>query len=330
MSFGAAVLLHAALYRFVATRPRIAPTSAPLPRNVVELNELPARVLPKLLPPTAPLPRADIHRPTLPKSSPLTSTSTSTSPSPPPRVDLFPKGMYALRDTPPNADRGDLGSSRLKATLDTGRDEHAMKSGLVDPTWRQAERAADGAFKPPAEIVDRRPSAQIFAHQMKERWAAPVQEEPAHFQDMLRDADRALAPNLNPEHARRAQNHFAQPVEWTNVELEAIIDAAGAIVELRIVKHSATKALDELALQTLRDALTKNSVRDPKGKTRSRWEFAASVWFTPPKAMPVEGAAGKVTGAVIEMMSVDFDGKSDHAFKRNVSTRVKLLSRTRE
>jgi TonB family protein len=110
-----------------------------------------------------------------------------------------------------------------------------------------------------------------------------------------------------------------------------LVDANGALLDIRVVAPSGQARLDELALAAVRQAVARRPPRAGTGRTRARFIVEAGATISLPQVMAMQDlGGGKQTGAVIKGLSLSFDestgkiGGFDHPIKKHVRTGVSL------
>jgi TonB family protein len=126
-----------------------------------------------------------------------------------------------------------------------------------------------------------------------------------------------------------SQEAADQPARWYETDIEAAVDAAGALLAARVAASSGRGGLDEAALAAVRAAIVAQPVRDPRGPTVARFRVAAARAVRLPRTNPVL-RRGRLVG-LSPQVPIAFDEVRGEAhpitpFAEEVRTRVTLLS----
>lgn len=236
--------------------------------------------------------------------------------------DLFARAALAAA-----LDRGGArGDRRAAGPLDEAAGRARARSGQVDPAWRDLERSIDARFVPTLDDVTSQPAGALLAAQLRAgfRHADEIGRADRHHLDSTGSAGDWFALD---DKLRAEQAHFADAAEWRSAEVEVLVDADGALLELRLVCPSGRARLDAVALAAVRQAVARRPPRAGPGRTRARFVVAAAATVTPPELMT---GAGGLPAAVVNLLTLKLDESTatlraaDHPLHVAVATRVTL------
>ena len=186
------------------------------------------------------------------------------------------------------------------------------RSGAIAPAYRDLERSLQAQFQPAAADVTARSAAQLLIAQYR----AGLGRDPRQ------PANLGIAA-------------YDQPAEWQHTEVEVVVDAAGQLVDARILVPSGRAHLDQLALDAARAAVAVHPPRattPPARSQRVRFAVESGVSVMPIDAapLPMPGTT-QPNGAVVNFTKMHFDesratvSKPDVVGHATVHTRVTLL-----
>jgi Gram-negative bacterial TonB protein C-terminal len=231
-------------------------------------------------------------------------------------------------DAPSRSHEGDEETAlRVQKLVDGAAGVATVESGRVDPAWRDAERQIDGAFRPSAELVSRDSTGQLLLRQLGE---GERQSRPSVRADPVSGSAGGAIDRWNgaADEAAEAHRRANRQGQWTEAEIETVVDERGEVVSAVVVSRSGNRAFDQAALAAVRRGLSRRRVRDPRGKMVARWLVQAGVsTFIPPGTVLLDKQGRTLPGATL--FSLTFDettGKIGlrHPLQKSVSTRVQL------
>ena len=240
-------------------------------------------------------------------------------------IDLFSPGALgaAIDHVGARADRPAGG------LLDDAAGRERARSGQVNPAWRDVERSVDASFHPTFDQVTSRSVGALLIWQLRSgfRHADEVGAPGRHHLDATGSAGDWFELD---QKLRNVQSHFAEPGEWRSTEVEVLVDASGALIEIEVVSRSGRARFDALALEAVRQAVASRPPRAGSGRTRARFLVEAGAAVTPPQVMTSSDAGGGQPAGVLNLFSLKFDESTgkvsgyDHPLHKQVSTRVTL------
>jgi TonB family protein len=222
------------------------------------------------------------------------------------------------------ADREEA-AARARGWLREAVGEAQVAGGMVDPAWRDAERAAAVAYQPRASQI----TSENVAYTYFKQWqhARPQAGGPTDGAARAIDPSAVKIDDLGMQQFVAAQQALAEPAEWLVTQVDVTVDRDGAVLAIGVAVPSGRRALDRQALDAVRRTLERRPVVDPRGRVTARFAVEAAVIAPPPPVMPVVGPGGAIIGA-----GADIVGLVTRAARyaktgdtREVRTRVRLV-----
>lgn len=206
--------------------------------------------------------------------------------------------------------------------------EAAVKSGSVDPIWRELERDMEKRFAPPMRTVTSASRAELAVRQLVR--PLPLVPEKSKVGWLARQDSRI---RLEDE-IRAIQDAYDEPAVGRQVEVDVELDGEGHVVAVRLVTPTKSPEFNQEALRAVTQALRQRSLADSEGKRGpviARYALRAEVATNLPRisaAMNADG--GSVHGAVLSLAGT-FDEVTGKAsvrvpFVKRLKTAVHLLS----
>ena len=308
-AIGASLSLHAALALMMALRH--APAPAALPNRTIEMTTY---VVPPTHATTPPVRLATSQRTRHTKVAPSPSAAPETtrapepspsgapaSPSPSPSIDLFAREALGRVVGPPPAspsaaapsgDERETLAARTRSWLDEAAARERASSGRVAPKWRALERTLQQAFHPPLAVVKQESAGKALVHRILRSWldGEPRTGTVARGVDASNEIMLGTPPGLNirdtpAQQAAAVQSRWSAPATSLSVEVEVVLDAAGAIVAARVVRPSGRRAFNRTALAAVRDAIAAGGAPDEGCTVVTRWLVDAAVAVQPPTSI---------------------------------------------
>lgn len=252
-------------------------------------------------------------------------------PSPPGSVghiDLFPSATLCktigCSDGRPS-DAGQALQAHLAAEQAEREGAEAVRSGRVDPLWRQVERDVEKSFAPPEKSVTSASRGELALRQLS-RQVTPAPERTKAGWLLNMAPSRRLMNEI-----RAAQDAYDEAAVGREAEIEAEIDAQGEVVAVRVVLASGHRQFDAEALRAVRQALRLRPLHDPQGPVIARYALRGEVAVNLPRVnMAVEPNSG-ITHDPMLSLAGTFDevtGKAEVRipFLKRLKKTVRLLS----
>ncbi len=202
----------------------------------------------------------------------------------------------------------------------------------VDAPWRAVVRGITLAFQPPVSTVTREDPIRILARQVA-RQREPAAAPPNRSTDRVRDltTDGTQKQLIIDEQVTAAQEAFEEPAVWERVELEAVVEEAGAPVRVRVTKTSNRFALDEEALRAAKRVLGTARGLAERGPVVVRLTVEAGVSVAMPgRVVPAPTVRAGPAGVMVPVARGRFgDGKKTEVtapLQPRVRTRVQIIS----
>lgn len=326
------------------------PASAPAPRERLRRPTLPPPVQPGL-----PEPEAAVVQP---ETRDLRS------------VNLLPSGVLrrlseesagagsrdAQRASDPSAQGAiaRLGQQRVQGFVESELAQHRVRSGAIDPVWRDLETSVLDLFKPPEALVRSGRSTMTggerFLNQVsslgKQIWRSPAQLEPStpgrgEFAERgpLGVPETPYRNGLAAQQSAAAVNAWRKPASWLRTEVELVSSAAGEIESIRVISTCGVKKLDALAVETIKQAARQRPGAYAGKRTVTTWAFESAYAANSP-FIPSQDATGNPTvmlGGGFDFDETGLSRKNTRSANRyisdpqyivggNVHTKVSLLS----
>jgi len=366
---------HQPIEFWLRERPRIRQPeplalSLPPPRLVEKRPPSPA---------SAPAPRERLHRlasaPPDKPAPPDNPAPLEEPPQPAPRdlrkVDLLPGGVLR-RLSEEGADAGpntaqqsdkDIGQraatarlvqERVQGFIQSGMARERVRSGFIDPAWRELEAGVHDLFKPPEALVRSGRSSMTLGERLGNQvssLAKQILRSPGQVASgpLPRGEFAERGPSGVPENSYRnglaAQqsaaviNDWGKPASWLRTEVELITTTAGEVESVRVLSTCGVKKLDVLAVEAVEKA-ARNRPGAYKGKrTLTNWAFesayAANSPFIP--VQDITGGAGVGIGGGFSFDETGLGRKNARGVGKylsdpqylaggNIHTKVLLLS----
>lgn len=327
-------------------------------------------------PASAPAPRERLRRPTLPPPvPPKPPESEAAVGQPEPRdlrsVNLLPSGVLrrlseesssagsrdAQRPASDPSSQGAtarLGQQRVQGFIESELAQHRVRSGAIDPMWRDLETSVLDLFKPPEALVRSGRSTMTggerFLNQVsslgKQIWRSPAQLEPStpgrgEFADRgpLGVPETPYRNGLAAQQSAAAVNAWRKPASWLRTEVELVSSAAGEIESVRVISTCGVKKLDALAVETIKQAARQRPGAYAGKRTVTTWAFESAYAANSP-FIPSQDATGNPTvmlGGGFDFDETGLARKNTRSANRyisdpqyivggNVHTKVSLLS----
>lgn len=343
-----------------------------------EPPQLSARPLPQQQPPSpasAPAPRERLRRPTLPPPvQPEPPEPAAAVGQPETRdlrsVDLLPSGVLrrlseesagagsqdARRASDPSSQGATarLGQQRVQGFVESELAQHRVRSGAIDPVWRDLETRVLDLFKPPEALVRSGRSTMTggerFLNQVsslgKQIWRSPGQLEPraptrGEFAERgpLGVPETPYRNGLAAQQSAAAIDAWRKPASWLRTEVELVSSAAGEIESVRVISSCGVKKLDALAVETIKNAARQRPGAYAGKRTVTTWALESSYAANSP-FIPSQDATGNPTvmlGGGFDFDETGLARKNTRSTNRyisdpqyivggNVHTKVSLLS----
>jgi TonB family protein len=246
-------------------------------------------------------------------------------PAPPRSVDLFSRDALgaAIDHADARADRPAAG------LLDEVVGRERARSGQVDPAWRAVERSVDARFHPTFDQVTSRSVGALLVLQLRAGFSHADEVGPSDRHHL--DATGSVGDLFELDAMMgKVRSHFAEPLEWRSTEVEVLVDAGGALIDLHVVSRSGRARFDAIALEAVRQVVADRPPRAGSGRTRARFVVEAGAAVTLPQVMTSSDVGGGQPAEVLNLFSLKFDGSTgkvsgyDHPLHKHVSTRVTL------
>lgn len=225
-------------------------------------------------------------------------------------IDLFPKSALGAAASP----------SDTNPTLPP------------DSPWRAVERRLGAAFQPSVRTVTSDDPLRLLARQVAQRRdpaATPPNDSTDHRLEISRDPiDKQRIVDLQ---VTAAQDAFEEPAVWERVELEAVVQEAGAPVHVRVVKGSNRAALDEEALRVARKVIGGARDLGERGPVVVRLLVEAGVSVAmPARSIAAPDPRPRPAGAMVYVAKGRFGGgkktEVSAPLQPRVRTRVHIMS----
>lgn len=337
-SLGATLVVHIALAALVLRQPLhdLVPRMSPHRPIEFRLRERPPVRQPEAQNPSSsllrapekrppslasmPSPREHLRRPaSVPSVHPNGKAPTETPPQPEPRdlrkVDLLPGGVLRRLSEegssarPPTAQsrEGDvspqdvnarLAQERVQGFLESGRARDRVRSGLINPVWRDLETSILDLFKPPEALVRSGRSSMTIGERLGNQVSSIVEQilrSPGQVEKgtlargefaergPMGELENSYRNGLASQQSKAVMDAWKKPASWRHTEVELVITTAGEVESVRVISKCGVKKLDTLAVETIERAAHKLLGSYRGQRTVTTWAFdsayAANVPF---------------------------------------------------
>ncbi len=257
-----------------------------------------------------------------PSGAGVPTTGTGTQGLPPGRIDLFPSATLCKTVGCSDGKPGDPGAA-ARASLAQQQAERegveAVRSGRVDPMWRQVERDVETAFAPPEKSVSSASRGELALRQLV-RPVTPAPDKTETGWLVRRDNMERLQAEI-----RAAHDAYDEAAVGREAEVEAEIDEHGEVLAVRLVVRSGNHKYDAEAVRAVQKALRLRPLPDPQGAVIARYALRGELAVNLPRI----GSAVEPNGGQVHAQTLSIAGTFDEVTgKANV--RIPFLKRLKK
>lgn len=257
-----------------------------------------------------------------PSGAGVPAAGSGTQGLPPGRIDLFPSATLCKTVGCSDGKPGDPGAA-ARASLAQQQAERegveAVRSGRVDPMWRQVERDVETAFAPPEKSVSSASRGELALRQLV-RPVTPAPDKTETGWLVRRDNMERLQAEI-----RAAHDAYDEAAVGREAEVEAEIDEHGEVLSVRLVVRSGNREYDAEALRAVQKALRLRPLPDPQGAVIARYALRGELAVNLPRV----GSAVEPNGGQVHAQTLSIAGTFDEVSgKANV--RIPFLKRLKK
>lgn len=326
--------------------PPLPPPRAPPARRLSSPAPAPRERLRRLESATAPSPDPQVQPEAPPPSSQVRDLRT---------VDLLPRGVLRKLSEegspaePPGASRrpgearrpaddARLAQDRVQGFLDTELARNRVKSGLVDPIWRDLEAGIREQFKPSESLVRSGQTSMSLGQRLGNQVASIAKQilgSPGRVEqgtlprgEFAERGPMGLPENgfrtgLAAQQSKAVVDAWKKPASWRRTEVELVISSTGEIESLRVSDSCGVKKLDAQAVEAVARAAGKLGAAYRGKRTITTWAVESAYAANVPVGASVDEIG---TGAVIGGIQAGFRFDETGLGRKNARGLGKYLS----
>lgn len=262
-------------------------------------------------------------------ASPIAASAAPPDGGAPRRVDLFPRTLSRTDtlDAPPKP-----APDTAAALAADAQGRERVRSGMVPPDWRGAERVMSARFKPTLSSVAKGSAPRALVSQALSN--GPGQTAPARGDlapSTSGEADHKYGAIELDDQVEAAHRAIRRGRDGREAVVEVELGEGGALAEARVVVPSGSSSFDQAALDAVSAGITNQPVTAHQGMRMARFRFAAARAVTPLDLAPAGSPASRnrVRG-LVPKVRIQFDevqGKveAERPYGETLQSEVRLV-----